>query len=531
MTKRVAIIGAGASGLVGIKCCLDEGLEPVCFEKGTDIGGLWNYTPDAKDGQASVFHSTIINTSKEIMCFSDFPAPKEYPNFMHNTWVVKYFRLFANHFGLQKYVHFNTAIESVEPSSDYDTTGKWDVKYTNSEKNVTKTETFDAVLVCSGHHVDPHKPKFPGQDDFQGRIVHTHDYKVPKNYEDKRILVIGIGNSGGDAAVELARVGSQVFLSTRRGSWVLNRVSDEGYPIDLVGIRRFLQKFPPSVINMVARKKLNNRFNHANYGLQPDFPPLAQHPMVNDLLPNEVLSGRVKIKANVKRFMKSSVEFEDGTVEEDIDEVIMATGYIFGFPFLDESVVKVTNNEVSVYKYVFPPSLKHGTLAIIGLIQPLGAINPISEMQCRWATRVFKGLANLPNKEVMMGDIQAKKEAMAERYVKSQRHTIQVDYIPYMDELANQIGVRPDFQQMFFSDPKLAWKCVFGPFTPYQYRLVGPGKWNGAKEAIETLWGRVIYATKTRPVKEPKKGLGLSGVLKILIFVAVVIAFAMKYYK
>ncbi|XP_077987003.1 flavin-containing monooxygenase 5-like [Glandiceps talaboti] len=531
MPKRVAIIGAGSSGLGAIKCCLDEGLEPVCFEKGTDIGGLWNYHTDIKEGHASVFRSTIINTSKEIMCFSDFPAPKEYPNFMHNTWVVKYFRLFANHFGLLQYIHFNMVTESVQPASDYATSGKWDVKYTDTEKNDTKTETFDAVLVCSGHHVDPHKPTFPGQDEFQGRIVHTHDYKVPKGYENKRILVIGIGNSGGDAAVELARVGSQVFLSTRRGSWILNRVSDEGYPIDLVIIRRFLKMLPASIRLKQTIKKLNHRFNHANYGLQPDFPPSAQHPMVNDLLPNEILSGRVKIKANVKLFMKSSVEFEDGTVEEDIDEVIMATGYIFGFPFLDESVVKVTNNEVSVYKYVFPPSLKHGTLAIIGLIQPLGAINAISEMQCRWATRVFKGLANLPSKEVMIGDIQAKKEAMATRYVKSQRHTIQVDYIPYMDELANQIGVRPNFQQMIFSDPKLAWKCVLGPFTPYQYRLVGPGKWNGAKEAIETIWERVIYATKTRPVKEAKKGSGFGDGLKIFIFIAVVMAFVMKYYK
>ncbi|XP_070531973.1 flavin-containing monooxygenase 5-like isoform X2 [Ptychodera flava] len=528
MPRRVAVLGAGASGLIAIKSCLDEGLEPVCFEKGTDIGGLWNYHEDIKSGHASVFRSTIINTSKEVMSFSDFPPPKEYPNFMHNTWVMKYFRLYADHFGLMKYITFKIHINCVKPSADYDATGKWDVEYTDKEKNTSKTETFDAVLVCTGHHVDPHVAKFPGQRDFQGRIVHTHDYKKSEGYEDKRIMVIGIGNSGGDAAVELARVGSQVFLSTRRGSWVFNRVGENGIPIDLLVSRRALALVPTSWKVSLAERTLNQRFNHANYGLRPNHGVFQQHPTLNDSLPNEILSGRVKVKANVKRFLRTSVEFEDGTVEEDIDEVVMATGYTFGFPFLGESIVKVTNNEVTMYKYVFPPHMKHGTLAVIGLVQPLGAINPISELQCRWATRVFKGLAKLPSQETMMADIENKKEAMALRYVKSQRHTIQVDFIPYMDEIAEMIGVRPNFYKLFLTDPKLAVKCFFGPNTPYQYRLMGPGKWAGAKEAIEKIWYRVIYATKTRPVDEPLKKSGISGFLKFLVFVAVVLALIMK---
>ncbi|XP_077987004.1 flavin-containing monooxygenase 5-like [Glandiceps talaboti] len=530
MAKRVAIIGVGASGLAAIKCCLDEGLEPVCFEKGTDIGGLWNYHTDIKEGHASVFRSTIINTDKEIMCYSDFPAPKEYPNFMHNTRVMEYFRLYTKHFGLLKHIYFNTLVSSVQPASDYNATGKWDVKYTDTEKNDTKTETFDAVLVCSGHHVDPHKPTFPGQDEFQGRIIHTHDYKVPKGYENKRILVIGIGNSGGDAAVELARVGSQVFLSTRRGTWVFNRVGDNGFPLGTVGCRRYFKLFPKTMIIKGLEQALNKRFNHANYGLQPKHNPMQAHPTVNDILPNEILSGRIKVKTNVRCFHKTSVEFEDGTVEDDIDEVIMATGYSFGFPFLDESVVKVTNNEVSVYKYVFPPSLAHGTLAIISMVQPLGAINPIAEIQCRWATRVFKGLSKLPSKEVMMADIQAKKDAMATRYVKSQRHTIQVDYIEYMDEIANQIEVRPNLLRLFFSDPNFALKCFFGPFTPYQYRLDGPGKWDGAKEAIEMYWDRVISATKTRKVDLPKKSES-NGFLKFITFVVLIFAIVTMFFR
>lgn len=78
-------------------------------------------------------------------------------------------------------------------------------------------------------------------------------------------------------------------------------------------------------------------------------------------------------------------------MEEDIDVIVFATGYTFSFPFLEDSLVKVEGNSVSLYKYMFPPQLEKPTLACIGLIQPLGSIFPTVELQARWATRVFKG--------------------------------------------------------------------------------------------------------------------------------------------
>ena len=84
---EVAIIGAGASGLAAIKCCLDEGLRPVCFERTKHIGGLWHYTDQPIEGQACVMKSTVINTSKEMMSYSDFPIPADFANFMHNSQV------------------------------------------------------------------------------------------------------------------------------------------------------------------------------------------------------------------------------------------------------------------------------------------------------------------------------------------------------------------------------------------------------------------------------------------------------------
>ena len=106
MPKKCCVIGAGVSGLTGIKHCLEVGIEPVCFEKDDDIGGLWHYRDTPTDGDPGLYSSCSINTSKEMTCYSDFPIPKEFPNFMHRTHFKKYLDLYAENFGLRKYIKF-----------------------------------------------------------------------------------------------------------------------------------------------------------------------------------------------------------------------------------------------------------------------------------------------------------------------------------------------------------------------------------------------------------------------------------------
>ncbi|XP_051731769.1 si:dkey-239i20.2 isoform X12 [Ctenopharyngodon idella] len=508
MPKRVAVIGGGASGLTCIKCCLDEGLEPVCFETSDDIGGLWRFKENPDPDRASIYHSLIINTSKEMMCFSDFPIPAHFPNYMHNSLIMDYFRMYAEHFRLKRHIRFQTKVLHVTPRPDFPHSGQWDVEI-ESKDGQREKQVFDAVMVCTGHHCHPHLPlkDFPGIDTFKGKYFHSRDYKNPEEWRGKRVVVIGIGNSGGDIAVELSRMAKQVYLSTRKGSWILNRVGDNGVPLDMINNRMrgwIFQMLPVGFINNMREKKLNKRFDHKLYGLQPAHRVFSQHPTVNDDLPNRILSGTVSVKPNVQEFRGSSVVFEDGTVEDDIDLVVFATGYTFSFSFLSSHVIPVSKNKVALYKYMYPPALERPTLAVIGLIQPLGAIMPISEMQARWATRVFKGLCKLPPMSAMMKDIKAKEEAMAQRYVAAQRHTIQVDYILYMDELAKQVGVRPSILKLLLTDPRLALNIIFGPCTPYQFRLHGPGQWEGARQAILTQWDRVTEPLKTRCAPEPQ---------------------------
>ncbi|XP_037530773.1 flavin-containing monooxygenase 5 [Nematolebias whitei] len=508
MTRRVAIVGGGSSGLTCIKCCLDEGLEPVCFESSDDIGGLWRFKENPEPDRASIYHSVIINTSKEMMCFSDYPIPAHFPNFMHNSFIMDYFRMYADHFHLTKHVRFNTKVVQVKQRADFSHSGQWDVETENSEGKREK-HIFDAVMICIGHHCQPHLPlhDFQGIETFKGKYFHSRDYKIPEEWRNKNVVVVGIGNSGLDIAVELSRVTKQLFLSTRRGAWIVNRVGENGMPLDMLfnRVMNWLRKVLPfGFFCSLGEKRLNQRFDHVLYNLKPKHRLFSQHPTVNDELPNRILSGTVQVKPNIRRLQGSSVEFDDGSIVDDVDLVVFATGYNYSYPFLASSVISVSENKASLYKYVFPPELDRPTLAVIGLVQPLGAIMPISEIQARWATRVFKGCIKLPPVAAMLKDIKYKKEAMAKRYVTSQRHTIQVDYIDYMDEISEMVGVRPRFLRTLLTDPPLGLKLLFGPCTPYQFRLRGPGKWAGARQAIFTQWERVAQPMQTRPCNEPE---------------------------
>ncbi|XP_015982199.2 flavin-containing monooxygenase 5 [Rousettus aegyptiacus] len=529
--KRIAVIGAGASGLTSIKCCLDEGLEPICFERTGDIGGLWRYQENPEEGRASIYKSLIINTSKEMMCFSDYPIPDHFPNFMPNSKIQEYFRMYAEEFGLLKYIRFKTSVCGVTKQPDFSTSGQW--KVVTECEGRKEENVFDGVMVCTGHHVSPYLPlhSFPGIEKFQGQYMHSREYKNPQSFTGKRVIVIGIGNSGADVTVELSHVTKQVFLSTRRGAWIMNRVSCNGYPGDVVLLSRFnellVKIFHPSLINMYLENKLNQKFDHEMYGLKPKHRVLNQHPTINDALPNRIISGLVKVKGNVKEFTERAAIFEDGSKEDDIDAVIFATGYTFSFPFLQD-LVEVVENKITLYKRVFLPNLEKPTLAIIGLIQPLGAIMPISEIQGRWVTQVFKGLKTLPSQSEMMADITKNEEKLKKRYVESARHTIQANYIDTMDEIAELLGTRPNLLSLAFTDPKLALKLVLGPCTPVQFRLQGPGKWDKARETILTTEDRIKKPLMTRTVEKSSSMTSMITMTRLMqaaVLFAIIVAY------
>nr|XP_033817193.1 dimethylaniline monooxygenase [N-oxide-forming] 2-like [Geotrypetes seraphini]XP_033817194.1 dimethylaniline monooxygenase [N-oxide-forming] 2-like [Geotrypetes seraphini]XP_033817195.1 dimethylaniline monooxygenase [N-oxide-forming] 2-like [Geotrypetes seraphini]XP_033817196.1 dimethylaniline monooxygenase [N-oxide-forming] 2-like [Geotrypetes seraphini]XP_033817197.1 dimethylaniline monooxygenase [N-oxide-forming] 2-like [Geotrypetes seraphini]XP_033817198.1 dimethylaniline monooxygenase len=509
MAKKVAVIGAGTSGLATIKCCLDEGLEPTCFERSDDIGGLWRYTEKVEDGRGSIYKSVITNTSKEMMCCSDFPFPEHFPNYLSHTKMLEYQRRYAEHFGLLRCIKFKTLVKNIRKRSDFSSTGQWDI--VTEKEGKQESTIFDAVFVCNGHFVEPYLPleSFPGIEKFKGRWFHSREYKTPDGFQNKKVLILGIGNSAADIATELSHTASEVFLSTRRGIWVLNRIFGNGYPWDIIHLTRvknWIRNFlPPAIKKWLEAKSFNRWFNHANYGLGMHEGDQWKEPIANEELPSRIISGCLVIKTSIREFTETSAIFDDGSVEKDIDVVILATGYSISFPFLDESVVKVVDNNISLYKSVFLPALEKPTLAFIGLILPIAALMPTAEMQARWATRVISGLKKLPPLNEIMEDIEKKKKILIKRFGTTRGCTLLVDYIEYMDEIAAEIDVKPNILHLFLTDPKLALEVFLGPCTPCQYRLTGPGKWDGARTAILTEWNRILKPTRTRVAKKLAK--------------------------
>ncbi|XP_070687811.1 dimethylaniline monooxygenase [N-oxide-forming] 2-like isoform X1 [Pempheris klunzingeri] len=509
MVRRVAVVGAGSSGLACIKICVDEGLVPVCFESSDDIGGLWRFKESPEPERSSIYRSLVVNTSKEMMCFSDFPMPADYPNYMHNSQLLQYFRLYAERFDLLRYIHFQTTVRSVTQRPDFSLSGQWDI-VTISNDGEEQSHVFDAVLVCSGHYTHPSVPlsDFSGHETFSGRCFHSWEFKDADACRGKRVVVVGIGNSGGDIAVEISRSAEKTFLSTRQGAWVVGRMSSNGLPLDMTAITRLNNiltlLLPKTLLNWAAEKVLNHRYDHRLYGLKPRHRLLDRKPLINDDLPGRILQGALVMKPNLKGFKDCGVVFEDGTVEENIDAVVFCTGYKGNFPFLPLALSEGPHGELTLYKRLFPPSLLQPTLAIMGLFQTKGPIMPIVEMQARWAVKVFTGLSRLPPKEKMLKILESERKRNMKSYPCPRQAVLQVDYIQYLDFMAEEVSVRPNFLRLLLRDPVLWVKVVFGPCTPYQYRLTGPAQWAGARQAILTQWERVAQPFRTRAVPEPE---------------------------
>lgn len=493
----VAVIGAGANGLPSIKCCIEEGIKVVCFEKTDTIAGLWAFREEVIEGVGSVMRSTTINSSKEMSAFGDFPPPASLPNYMHNSDVKNYFQMYVDHFKLNEHIRFKHTVEQVLKADDFEETGEWILKGYND--NGTFEGRYSAVLIATGHYVLPIKPDFPGLSKFKGPIVHTHEYKDYTGYEQKNVLIIGVGNSGCDVAVELSRISKEVYMSARTGGWFLQRVGWNGLPLDIGGLSRYIlfikHLMPKPVYNWLIERELNKRFDHKLYGLQPGHRYTQQQPLINDALPHCIITGTVKIKSDIHRFSENGVRFKgEENTEYPVDRVILATGYDAKFPFLDKSIIDTDKKKLSLYKYVFPPEMSHPTLAFVGLITVQGPVLPIGELQARWVAKILTGKLSLPSEQEMMRDIEKKRKAANRDYIKADKNTFQVNYETYTDEMATLIGAKPQLLKLLFTDPKLFSAIVWGPYVPYQYRL---DTWPGARDAILTVMDRVKLPLQT----------------------------------
>ena len=430
-SQKVCVIGAGSSGIVAAKVLKQRGIPFDCFELGSGVGGNWRFRND--NGLSASYRSLHINTSKERMAYSDYPMPEDFPDYPHHSQILEYFEDYVDHFGIRPDIAFSTAVRSVESDGE----GGWRVTV-EPVGGEPRAETYRAVLIASGHHWDPKWPDFPGELDDQVRVRHSHEYEIPEGLEGKNVLVVGIGNSGVDIACESSRVAAKTFLSTRRSAHILPKYAF-GKPIDTFTTplgSRLPVSWQTKGLEMVLRL---SRGPQEKFGVPVPEHGLEQaHPTISADLLNLVGHGRIQMKPNLERLCGTTVRFADGS-EEAVDEVIYATGYKISFPFFDASLLNPAENRIELYRNVVSPGPDLRGLYFIGLIQPLGAIMPLAEAQSKWVAEILAGACTLPDEATMRQRWQKDWETMQKRYVLSPRHTIQVDFYPYMEQLRDEI--------------------------------------------------------------------------------------------
>ena len=239
---------------------------------------------------SSAYRSLHINTSRERMEYSDFPMPKEWPDFCHHALIKQYFNDYVDHFGIRDRITFATAVERAARGPD----GVWEVALSTGE-----TRRYDAVVVANGHHWDPRwpEPEFPGADTFAGRQMHSHEYVDTQGFEGKKVVVLGMGNSAMDIAVEVSLVTERTLLAARRGAWIIPNYLF-GKPSDQLPVN---PRIPFSLrqrwVHELVKRVVGSP---AAFGLpEPDHLVGQAHPTISNYILARVAHGEVVPKPNI----------------------------------------------------------------------------------------------------------------------------------------------------------------------------------------------------------------------------------------
>ncbi|GAB06970.1 SidA/IucD/PvdA family monooxygenase [Gordonia amarae] len=422
-TPSIAVIGAGIAGLTTGKMLSDYGVDFTCFESSDRIGGNWAF--GNPNGHSSAYRSLHIDSSKYKLTFQDFPIPDHFPDFPHHSQIKEYLDSYADAFDLLDNIEFGNGVDHAEHHDD----GGWTL-HTQSGQ----AREFDFLVVANGHHWDPRMPDFPG--DFDGDIIHSHSYidpHTPLDLHDKRIVVVGIGNSACDIAVELSSrtTGNRVFLSTRSASWIVPKYM-AGRPVDKYGAA--LPYVPPKLYRWVVNNAAEALAGNPElWGLpKPEHRFLDAHGTQSVELPLRLGSGDITAKPNIDRLDGAAVHFTDGSVDE-VDVIIYATGYNITFPFFDPEFISAPDNKIRLYKRIFKPGV--ADVAFAGFGQAVPTLFPFVECQARVIAAYAAGEYRPPAVDEMEAVITADEHKNLGHMLDRPRHTQQLNVFDYEREM------------------------------------------------------------------------------------------------
>jgi len=351
MKQRVAILGAGPSGLAQLRAfetARRQGYETpelVCYEKQSDLGGLWNYTwRTGQDENGEPVHGSMYrylwsNAPKECLEFADYSFEEHFgraiPSYPPRAVLRDYIMGRVDNFNLRQYIRFNTAVRWVS----YDETDEtFTVTVMDHNDDEMYSEVFDYVVVATGHFSTPNTPYFEGFNTFPGRVLHAHEFRDACEFTGKRVLMIGSSYSAEDIGSQCYKYGAtSVTFSSRSGPMGFD--------------------WPESMREV----------------------PLLQ------------------------RMDGNTAHFADGT-SEDVDAVVLCTGYLHHFPFLSSSLRLRTHNRMyvpSLYKGIFFEGNRK--VIYLGMQDQYFTFNYF-DVQAWYARDVMLGRITLPDEGTMVDD-------------------------------------------------------------------------------------------------------------------------------
>lgn len=418
---QVLVIGAGPSGLVTLKTLRQLGINATCVDRNERIGGNW----DIESPFSSVYESAHLISSKGMTQFADFPMPEEYPEYPSHYQVLAYLNSYAERFDLGQYIRKKITVNRVEKVND-----GWILTNSPSDGLSSTVEKYNAIVIANGHHAEPMLPEAVGE--FSGEVLHAHAYKHHRQLADRRVLVVGAGNSGCDIAVEAAIHGKSAAISMRRGYHFFPKFI-RGKPADVVGDRVRRWPIPRSWQRLLSQFVVDWTIGRPHrYGLpKPEHRLFEAHPIINSQLPYYAGHGKLSVFPDIRLLDGNEVEFTDGR-RETFDTIIYATGYQLTFPFIQPELLNTVDGIPQLYLHAFHPT--DDTLFVAGMIQPNSGQWPLTDLQAQIIARYLKATQSESSSADAFREEKRSVQSAAtsrEGFLATPRHRLEVDYFEY----------------------------------------------------------------------------------------------------
>ena len=487
MSFNVCVIGAGPSGLVTIKELINAGIRVRCFESSNALGGAFNST--ITTGQS--YNSLKLTVSNYFMAYSDFmPSDDEPRRFWTAEEYKKYLENYVESNKIRKYICTGHRVISAKVENEK-------VKVHVSNKRAEFTEEYDYLAVCTGSNAIPKVPRYKDIELFEGSIIHSRSYLCAEKYRNKKVVCIGLGESGADIVHEISQVTDCTVLVRDFPNviprWINNHTSDAYttiffYSMRAIGINLFMRFKAWYLLNFVKNLTKEEKLIQKWTLKRKKF--LGKFLTKNDIFIRDIVEEKVRlVKDTISFFTQNGVVTENGEAIS-ADVVIFNTGY--KTDFRNFSFGKDFENPRKLFKNMISP--KYGKLiSLIGWARPSqGGLPACSEMQARYLALLISEKKRLPPVKEQEKTIQKDKRHNENVFDYSKELTSLVNYYDFMTSMSLLIGCSP--RLIYWNDFELSKKLVFGSHISACYRLNDPQTRQKSINTIKSL--TIAYSSR-----------------------------------